>query len=200
MIQCDIKIILNKKKEGIKMASFNQTAGTRTQARNNTQAIVVTAMCIALTYIFTAVVNIRLPFAPNGGLIHLGNVPLFLAAIIFGKKTGALSGAFGMGLFDLFSGWTAWAPFTFVIVAIMGYVVGAITEKHHGLGFDALAIVAACVIKVVGYYIAEGIIYGNWIAPFTSIPGNLVQIGVAAVVVLIVIEPLRKAANKIIFK
>ena len=61
-------------------------------------------------------------------------------------------------------------------------------------------IVAACVIKVVGYYIAEGIIYGNWIAPFTSIPGNLVQIGVAAVVVLIVIEPLRKAANKIIFK
>ena len=29
---------------------------------------------------------------------------------------------------------------------------------------------------------------------------NLVQIGVAAVVVLIVIEPLRKAANKIIFK
>ena len=82
------------------MASSNQAAGTRTQARNNTQAIVVTAMCIALTYIFTAVVNIRLPFAPNGGLIHLGNVPLFLAAIIFGKKTGALSGAFGMGLFD----------------------------------------------------------------------------------------------------
>lgn len=72
--------------------------------------------------------------------------------------------------------------------------------KHHGLGFDALAIAAACVIKVVGYYIAESIIYGNWIAPVTSIPGNLVQIGVAAVVVLIVIEPLRKAANKIIFK
>ena len=105
-----------------------------------------------------------------------------------------------MGLFDLLSGWTAWAPFTFIIVAIMGYVVGAITEKHHGLGFDALAIAAACVIKVVGYYIAESIIYGNWIAPVTSIPGNLVQIGVAAVVVLIVIEPLRKAANKIIFK
>ena len=56
------------------MASSNQAASTRTQARNNTQAIVVTAMCIALTYIFTAVVNIRLPFAPNGGLIHLGNV------------------------------------------------------------------------------------------------------------------------------
>ena len=30
-----------------------------------------------------------------------------------------------MGLFDLLSGWTAWAPFTFIIVGIMGYVVGA---------------------------------------------------------------------------
>jgi uncharacterized membrane protein len=89
---------------------------------------------------------------------------------------------------------------TFYIYHRSDYVVGAITEKHHGLGFDTLAIAAACVIKVVGYYIAEGIIYGNWIAPVTSIPGNLFQIGVAAVVVLIVIEPLRKAANKIIFK
>ena len=158
------------------MASFNQTAGTRTQARNNTQAIVVTAMCIALTYIFTAVVNIRLPFAPNGGLIHLGNVPLFLAAIIFGKKTGALSGAFGMGLFDLFSGWTAWAPFTFIIVGLMGFSVGAITEKKKGFCWKVVAILVACVIKIAGYYIAEGIIYGNWITPVSSIPGNLLQV------------------------
>ena len=180
------------------MTSSNQAAGIRTQARNNTQAIVVTAMCIALTYIFTAVVNIRLPFAPNGGLIHLGNVPLFLAAIIFGKKTGALSGAFGMGLFDLFSGWTAWAPFTLIIVGLMGYAVGAITEKHHGFGWNTLAIAVACVIKVAGYYIAEGIIYGNWIAPVTSIPGNLVQIGVAAVIVLLIVGQLQKIVNKML--
>ena len=180
------------------MASFNQTAGTRTQARNNTQAIVVTAMCIALTYIFTAVVNIRLPFAPNGGLIHLGNVPLFLAAIIFGKKTGALSGAFGMGLFDLFSGWTAWAPFTFVIVGAMGYVVGAMTEGHRSTARDAAAIAVACVIKVVGYYIAEVILYHNLFAPVASIPGNLVQIGTAAVIVLICVEQLRKVLRPIL--
>ena len=158
------------------MASFNQTAGTRTQARNNTQAIVVTAMCIALTYIFTAVVNIRLPFAPNGGLIHLGNVPLFLA--------------------DLFSGWTAWAPFTFIIVGLMGFSVGAITEKKKGFCWKVVAILVACVIKIAGYYIAEGIIYGNWITPVSSIPGNLLQVGVAAVVVLIISGQLQKLAER----
>lgn len=158
--------------------------------------LTITALFIALTYVFTAFINVRLPIAANGGLIHLGNVPLFLCAIIFGKRSGAIAGGVGMGLFDLLSGWTAWAPFTFIVVALMGYAVGAITDKHHGVGFNALAIAVAAIIKVVGYYIAEGIIYGNWIAPATSIPGNLVQVGVAAAIVLIIAEPLRKVGKR----
>lgn len=88
------------------------------------------------------------------------------------------------------------APFTFVIVGLMGFAVGAITEKHHGFGWNVLAIAVAAVLKVVGYYLAEVVIYGNWLAPVTSIPGNLVQIGVAAVIVLIIVEPLRKVARR----
>ena len=149
----------------------------------STKELVLDAMFIALTYVFTAFVNVRLPIAANGGLIHLGNV---------------LAGAFGMGLFDLLSGWTAWAPFTFVIVGAMGYAVGAITEGHHSLTRDAIAIAVACVIKVVGYYIAEVIIYHNVFAPVASIPGNLVQIGTAAVIVMICIEPLRKILRPVL--
>ena len=74
----------------------------------------------------------------------------------------------------------------------VGFAVGAITEKRKGSGWNVLAIAVACVIKVVGYYIAEGFIYGNWAAPVASIPGNLVQIGVAAVIVLLVIGRLQK--------
>jgi uncharacterized membrane protein len=55
----------------------------------------------------------------------------------------------------------------------------------------------ACVIKVVGYYIAEGVIYGNWIAPMASIPGNIVQVGVAAIIVLPFAGRIRKAAARI---
>lgn len=164
--------------------------------RHQIKELVITAVFIALTYIFTASVNIRLPIAANGGLIHLGNVPLFIGAIIFGKKTGAICGGVGMALFDLLSGWTVWAPFTLVIVGMMGFVVGAITEKHQGFIWNVLAIGLACVIKVGGYYSAEGLLYGNWIAPLTSIPGNLVQIGVAAVIVLIVVGRLNLLARK----
>ena len=162
--------------------------------------LAITAICIVLVYVFTAVVNVKLPIAAAGGLIHLGNVPLFIAAILFGKRTGMIAGGIGMGLFDLLSGWTLWAPFTLVTVGIMGLVVGMVTEKKKSFPRYILAMVLACIIKIVGYYIAEGIIYGNWVAPAASIPGNLVQIGVAAVITLIVIEPLRLAAEKTILR
>lgn len=161
------------------------------------QFLAITGMSIALTYVFTAFVNVRLPIAANGGLIHLGNVPLFLMAMLFGRKTGMLAGGIGMGLFDLLSGWTAWAPFTFVIVGIMGYVVGTVSEKHTEYAWKIVSLVLALIIKIVGYYIAEGIIYGNWIAPAASIPGNVVQIAVAAVVVLIVVRPMEIAVKRV---
>lgn len=63
----------------------------KTFGREQIIRIVIAAIAIALTYVFTAFVNITLPIAINGGLIHLGNVPLFLFAILFGKKVGALA-------------------------------------------------------------------------------------------------------------
>jgi len=130
----------------------------------------------------------------NGGLIHLGNVPLFIAAIVYGKKTGAIAGAFGMGLFDLLSGWTAWAPFTFIICGAIGYTIGLITEKNKGNTYiaSAVAIFAACIIKVVGYYFAEVLLYGNWVVPFGSIPGNVMQIALAGIIVLPIASKLKK--------
>lgn len=101
-------------------------------------------------------------------------MPLFIGAILFGKKTGAIAGGIGMGLFDLLSGWTLWAPFTLIIVGIMGFTVGKLTEdpRHQNMKWYVIAIASACVIKVAGYYIAEVIIYGNPLAPISSIPGN----------------------------
>ncbi len=160
-----------------------------------TKKLTINAMCIALTFVATAFINIRLPIMANGGLVHLGNVPLFLSAILFGKKTGAVAGAFGMGLFDLLSGWTAWAPFTFIIVGIMGYVVGSIAEKKTTLWYS-VAVLAALLIKIIGYYIAEVILYQNWATPLMSIPGNIIQVVVAGVIVVPTAVALRKTLTR----
>ena len=172
------------------MAAMKKTVG-----QNKTKEVVIQAMFIALVFTATWLINIRLPLAGSGGLIHLGNVPLFIGGMLFGRKTGAIAGAFGMALFDLMGGWLAWAPFTFVIVGAMGYVIGWIAEKkpfNKAMVNYVLSVILAMAIKVAGYYFAEVILYGNWIAPVGSIPGNVIQVGVAGVVALLCIAPLKK--------
>lgn len=164
----------------------------------NVQEIAIDAVFIALTYVFTAFINIRLPIAANGGLIHLGNIPLLIAAMVFGWRTGMIAGGIGMGLFDIMSGfWASWAPFTIVIVGMMGFAVGKITENKTSKVRYVAAVIIAIIIKVAGYYVAEGIIYGNFIAPVYSIPGNIIQVGVAGIIVLPIIGQLKKISGRI---
>ncbi|MDQ0415093.1 ECF transporter S component [Mesobacillus stamsii] len=153
---------------------------------SKTKTLVINALFIALTLVATMFINIKLPIMGNGGLIHLGNVPLFIAAFVFGRKTGAIAGAFGMGLFDLISGWAVWAPFTFIIVGLMGYLAGLMAEKMPGkkVIVYSLAVIVAMLIKIVGYYFAEVVLYGNWIQPFGSIPGNIMQVVLAGLIVI----------------
>lgn len=174
---------------------------TNTQAeglsRNATKTLVINGLFIALTLAATMFINLKLPLPGSGGLIHLGNVPLFIGAIVYGKKTGAMAGAIGMSMFDLMSGWTAWAPFTFIIAGAMGYTAGLIAERLQmkPVLVNTVAIAAALIIKIAGYYIAEGILYGNWILPLGSIPGNIMQVVVAGIIVLPIVERLKKLAK-----
>lgn len=188
-------IILSSKMKG--NDNMTTKAVNRPTGRTGLTVLVITAVFTALTYVFTAFVNVRLPIAANGGLVHLGNVPLFIGAILFGKRVGAISGGVGMALFDLLSGWTLWAPFTLITVGAMGFAAGAIAYKKTKYFYYIIAVITALLIKIAGYYIAEAVIYQNLIAPLSSIPGNVVQVSLAGIVVLAVIVPLRKASEKI---
>ena len=168
----------------------------RISAKPRIYFMIITAIFIALTYVFTAFVNIQLPAMSSGGLIHLGNIPLFIGAIIFGKKVGALAGGIGMALFDLFSPWAVWTLYTLIIVGLMGYFVGLITEKHNTVRFYILAIFVAMLIKIVGYYFAEVILFGNWVTPLLSIVANIMQVAVAGIIVIPIVGRLKTTVLK----
>ena len=152
----------------------------------STKDLVETALLTALVFVATAFINIRLPILSSGGLVHLGNVILFAAAILFGKKKGAIAGAVGMAIFDLSSGWSLWAPFTLVVRGIMGYIVGTIAYSNNKNGdnflINILAVFVSGIWMIIGYYITEVILYGNLLAPVASIPGNITQLVVGLVV------------------
>lgn len=143
----------------------------------STKDLTLYGLFIALVYVAT---NINIPGPTPGGLFHLGNIVAFTIAIVFGKKAGAISGAFGMALFDILSPYFIWAPFTFIIRLAMGYVIGSIANKTEGdkvkaIIYSFIGILIATVIMIVGYYIAEVILYGNLYAPIQSVFANFMQ-------------------------
>jgi uncharacterized membrane protein len=164
--------------------------------RSKTLTLALTAMFTGLVFLFTLIQVQLIPGWP-GTLIHLGNIPLFVASILFGKRTGAIAGGFGMALCDLMTGYTLWAPFSLVTGILIGWVVGRVTEKHPAPSRIFLATLAAVAIKLVGYYPADYLWYGNWITPFASFPANILQVVVGGVVALLVLKPLSAAAQKI---
>lgn len=164
---------------------------------NRTRDLVLSALLIALVFIATKFINIRLPISINGGLVHLGTGMLFIAAFVFGKEKAAIAGAIGMGMFDLLSGWAAWAPFTFVVRGVMGYLLGFIAysggRNGNSIAWNTVAIGVSGIWMVAGYYVTEGLLYGNWITPATSIPGNVMQIIVGAIIALPIAKALKQS-------
>ncbi|MEY8757383.1 ECF transporter S component [Peribacillus frigoritolerans] len=173
-----------------------QNTQSYSRSSQKTMDLIITAMLIALVFLSTFFLNIKLPIAANGGLVHLGTAMLFIASILFGPKKAALAGAIGMGLFDIVGGWTLWAPITIVARGLQGYIVGKIawSKGRNGtsMAFNVIATIVSIPFMIAVYYIGEGILYGNWIAPLASIPGDLVQNILGIIVAVPVCVALKK--------
>ncbi len=158
--------------------------------------LILTSMLVALVFVSTVFLNIKLPITANGGLVHLGTAMLFIASILFGPKKGALAGAIGMGLFDMVGGWLVWAPITIVARGLQGYLVGKIAwskgRNGNSMGMNITATIISMPFMIAVYYIGEGILYGNWVAPLASIPGDIVQNVLGLLIAIPVCAALKK--------
>lgn len=181
------------------MNSINKV--NTTYKMSSTRRMVFSALLIALVFVATKFINIRLPISINGGLIHLGTAMLYIISMVFGPSMGAISGAFGMAIFDAIDPtWFIWAPFTFVIRGIMGLIVGSIikrkVKKEQASSKNTLWSIAAMLVggiwMIAGYYISDVILYGNWIAALTSIPGDSIQVAAGIIIALPLATALKK--------
>lgn len=180
------------------------SGSSRSEKSDNTLIFVTTAMMTAMVMIATTFFKI-----PNAmGYIHLGDGFVLLAAIILPKKYACFAGGVGAGLADIYGGYAVWAPWTLVIKIVMVLIVqlffdfltkrasnGKHIAKIAGIPFAELfAYVLAVLWTVSGYYIAQGFISGNWIAPVADVPGNVLQAAVGSVIAILVSITLGKTA------
>ena len=131
---------------------------------------------------------------------------IFLSVLILGWKYGAIAAGVGSALADIFVGFAVWAPWTLCIKGGMAIIMGVfIAKSMHSHGktifgipvYQQIGMVLAGVFMVIGYYIAEGLIYGNFITAALGIPWNIGQFVVGLVIASLIASVLYKSpANK----
>ncbi|MDR3121704.1 MAG: ECF transporter S component [Clostridiales bacterium] len=96
----------------------NRNTAVAYGVRQITIAGVLTAMTVVTT-MFT-----KIPTPLIQGYFNLGDTVVLLAAVLFGGWTGAFAGAVGSALADILLGGYLFAPITFLVKGIEGFVVG----------------------------------------------------------------------------
>ncbi|HYE67721.1 MAG TPA: ECF transporter S component [Anaerovoracaceae bacterium] len=174
--------------------------------RDKTTKIILTGLMMAMIVVATMLIVIPSPF--TGGYIHLGDAIIFLSVLILGWRYGAIAAGVGSALADLLVGYAVWAPWTLFIKGFMGAVMGLFILKamqKQGksiLGvpvYQLIGMILAGCFMVAGYYVAEGVIYGNFIAAVMGIPFNIVQFSVGTVIATILAAALYKTPARKFF-
>ena len=148
-----------------------------------TRLMVMTALFAALIFVAT---RINIPTGINNRIIHVGDAAIYLAACILPMPYAMISGAIGAGLADFMTpGAAIWILPTIIIKPLLVPFFTSASSQFVTKR-NIIAPVLAGITGLVGYAIAEGFIFGNFIVPIAGIPvGSLQPIGSAVIFVLI---------------
>ncbi|MDR7521622.1 MAG: ECF transporter S component [Armatimonadota bacterium] len=109
-----------------------------------TREVALTGLMAALVLVITRA--FVLPIPQTKGFFNLGEAGVYLAAVLFGPRVGALAGGIGSALADLTLGYAQYAPFTLVIKGIEGALVGTIARGARAAWVPGLAVGAAAAV------------------------------------------------------
>ncbi len=161
-----------------------------------------TAFKIAVAAIFAALVGVVtilfvVPIPATTGYFNLGETLIYIAALLVGPLVGAVAGT-GATIADILVA-AQFAPGTFTIKGIEGFLVGYINQKlNTKIKSTTLCATIAIIIggfeMVLGYFLYETLVLGY---PLTlaaiEVPFNIVQMLIG----LIIAVPLMHAVLRI---
>jgi uncharacterized membrane protein len=159
------------------------------------------AFKIASAAIFAALVAVAtlvfvIPIPATTGYFNLGETIIYIAALLLGPWVGAVAGA-GASIADVLVA-VQFAPGTFVIKAVEGFLVGfifrALYKRTSSLTFSAtVGVVVGGLEMVAGYFLYETLILAYPVAlAAVEVPFNIVQMLIGLVVAVPVMHGVLK--------
>lgn len=131
----------------------------------------------AAVFLLTTFVRIPLP----AGYLNLGDVGVFLAALLLPAGYAALCAGVGSALSDLI-GFPLYAPVTFAVKGLAALLFSLLWRKLPGK-LRYLAFLAVLIVPL-GYFLFEIFVYAEF--AWADVPMNLLQASVGAALALLI--------------
>jgi len=141
--------------------------------------MVLIGLFSALCYV-ALLFKIPIPSPVGRPFLHMGNMFVILAALLFSGTIGGLSGSIGMGLFDLMNGYASSVPKVILLKFGIGAITGIVASKGHKKD-------AKSPIKWIGIASAMLILIGIVLFVISIILGN--EIVVAGIEKKLIVNP-----------
>jgi len=143
---------------------------------------------LLLTWLLRIELNILRDGVSAGAFIHPGDIGVYIAAGILGGPWAALASALGSGLADVFAGSAIYAIPSLIIKAAMAFLLAHYMKKDHTWLGLIRGLILTGVLMVLGYFIFDLVIMGDYEVAALSLPFNLLQMIVCGLVALPVLK------------
>jgi uncharacterized membrane protein len=152
------------------------------------------AVVAVLSALYAVMISILKFPSPTGGYTHIGDLIVFIAALLFGYKVGGLTGIIGSVAADFFVGYDRW----FISILAHG-LEGIIPGLSKGKSFAVQ--VVFCVIggflMATTYFFINIFIKGYPLALISYGRDLFVQAGISIVVGLIIVKIIKRAIPRL---
>lgn len=143
---------------------------------NNTikiKILILTGLFASIICLTTAYI-LHIPIGANGGYVHIGDALIYMAAILLPRPYAMISAAIGAGIADLITGSAIWVIPTMIIKPLLVLFISSNSDKFINKK-NIIGSLIAGIIGMILYMIAEGIIFGNFLAAFIFTFTGLIQ-------------------------
>lgn len=153
----------------------------------STKMVAALGLLIAVDVALSMFVHIPVPM--THGYVNLCDAGIFIAALLFGRRGGAIVGGASGFLLDMILGYSQYMFFSLIVHGLEGFLVGQFgADKSKGR--QVLAIAIGSVVMVAGYFVSDSILYALPTG-LIGIPMNFVQAVIGGVIAFPVVLQLK---------
>ena len=146
----------------------------------STGAALADTTSYATTHVYVNVVS-NISVQATDAYFNLGEIVIYVAALLFGPYVGGFAGGVGAALADVINGYSQFAPGTFAIKLIEGLIVGfigrrATSGQKKAVALSILAVLIGGIEMIGGYFAYEiGVLSYPPLDALGEVPFNAVQ-------------------------